>query len=123
MNHSARGAFKVIPNKVRSFMQKTIASICAVAVAAVTLGAALPASAASPIGGAQFVPVAQYNNQYNNDHRRFEMRGHYAYNNGQRGDRHRHPGWRQYNGYWFPPAAFIGAVVGGAILGGILHSH
>ena len=102
-------------------MKKTIASICAIAVTAATLGAALPAVAASPVSGAQFTPVAQYYNQ-NNNQRRFEMRGQYAYYNGHRGDRHRHPGWRQYNGYWFPPAAFIGAVIGGAILGGIIHN-
>lgn len=101
-------------------MKRIISSICAVAITSVTLGAALPAVAASPVGGAQFVQV-QYQN---NNHRRFEMRGNYAYYNGQRGDRHRHPGWRQYNGYWFPPAAFIGAIIGGAILGGaIAHSH
>lgn len=102
-------------------MKKTIASICAIAVTAATLGASLPATAASPVGGAQFTPVAQYNNQ-NHNQRRFEMRGQYAYYNGQRGDRHRHPGWRQYNGYWFPPGAFIGAIIGGAILGGIIHN-
>jgi len=98
-------------------MKKLIASICAVAVTGVTLGASLPAVAASPVGGAQFVQVAQYQN---NNQRRFEMRGQYAYYNGQRGDRHRHPGWRQYNGWWFPPGAFIGAVIGGAILGGMI---
>ena len=48
---------------------------------------------------------------------KFEHRGNYAYLNGHRGDRHRHAGWRYYNGYWFPPAAFI---IGGLIFGGIL---
>lgn len=52
------------------------------------------------------------------DHRRarFERRnGHYYYH-GHRGYSHRRPGYRQYNGYWFPPAAFVvGAVIGGAI--------
>ena len=49
-------------------------------------------------------------------HPRFERHGNYAYYNGHRGDRHRHPGWRYYNGYWFPPAAFLAAIIGGAIL-------
>ncbi|WP_187972510.1 BA14K family protein [Aquibium microcysteis] len=47
---------------------------------------------------------------------RFERRGNYAYYNNHRGYRERRPGYRQYNGYWFPPAAFIaGAIIGGAL--------
>jgi hypothetical protein len=43
------------------------------------------------------------------DHRRdrFERRGSYAYYNGKRGYRDRRHGYRQHNGFWFPPAAFI----------------
>ena len=82
------------------------------AVAVSTLGTALPASAASPIGGAQFMQVRH-------DQPHFERRGNYAYFNGHRGDRHYHRGWREYNGYWFPPAAFIGLAITGAILNGI----
>ena len=93
-------------------MKKTIITVCTAALVASGLAlAAVPANAAPPMGP----PGHQHNH--------FEMRGHYAYYNGQRGDRHRHPGWRQYNGYWFPPAAF-GAIIGGAILGGIIaHAH
>jgi hypothetical protein len=102
-------------------MKKTIASISAAAVALVTLGVALPATAASPMGGAQFQQAAM---NYDNHHPRFYKKGNYAYYNGHRGDRHRHAGWRYYNGYWFPPAAFIGAAIGGAIIGGIIaHAH
>lgn len=51
-----------------------------------------------------------------NDDRRFERRGNYYYYNGHRGSNNFRNGWRQYNGYWFPPAAFIaGAIVGNAI--------
>jgi len=100
-------------------MKKTIAVLSAAAVAAATVGAALPAAAAST-SGPQIVQAAMHHTV----HPRFYMRGHYAYYNGHRGDRHRHPGWRYYNGYWFPPAAFIGAAIGGAIIGGIIaHAH
>lgn len=101
-------------------MKKTIASISAAAVAIATLGTALPAAAASPVGGAQLQQAAMHSRH----HPKFYTQGHYAYYNGHRGDRHRHPGWRYYNGWWFPPAAFIGAAIGGAILGGIIaHSR
>ncbi len=47
---------------------------------------------------------------------RFERRGNYGYYNGRRGYRERRPGYRYYQGFWFPPAAFIaGAVIGNAI--------
>ena len=43
----------------------------------------------------------------------YERPGYYR---GYRGYRHHRPGYRQHNGWWFPPAAFIaGAIVGGAI--------
>lgn len=48
--------------------------------------------------------------------RGWERRGDNYYYRGHRGYRHHRPGYRQYNGWWFPPAAFIaGAIVGGAI--------
>lgn len=43
-------------------------------------------------------------------------RGDNYYYRGHRGYRHHRPGYRQYNGWWFPPAAFIaGAIIGGAM--------
>ena len=99
-------------------MKKVITYLATAAVAATTLTAALPANAASPFPGAQVQQVAMHHQQKP----RFEAHGSYAYFNGHRGDRHRHTGWREYNGYWFPPAAFVGLAIGGAILGGIL-SH
>ncbi len=49
-------------------------------------------------------------------HHRFERRRDGAYLNGRRGYRERRPGYRSYNGYWFPPAAFVaGAIIGGAL--------
>jgi len=50
------------------------------------------------------------------DGRRVERRGDYRYWRGHRGYRYYRPGYREYNGFWFPAAAFItGAIVGGAI--------
>ena len=44
-----------------------------------------------------------------------------AYLNGHMGDRHYHYGWRYYNGWYFPPAAFIiGGLIFGSILGAII---
>lgn len=48
--------------------------------------------------------------------RGWERRGDAYYYRGHRGYRSHRPGYRQYNGWWFPPAAFIaGAIIGGAI--------
>ncbi len=39
--------------------------------------------------------------------------------NGYRGRRHRVPGWRHHNGWWFPPAAFaLGVIIGNGLYGG-----
>lgn len=47
---------------------------------------------------------------------RFERRGNVVYWRGHRGFRHRRPGYREHNGWWFPPAAFaLGAIIGGAL--------
>lgn len=76
---------------------------------------------------ATMVPVqaASYGNGYNQNHNKwkFEHRGKYAYLNGHRGDSHYHQGWRYYDGYYFPPAAFVGALIFGGILGGIIASQ
>ena len=49
--------------------------------------------------------------------RGFHRRGDWWYYNGYRGYRHYRPGWREYNGWWFPLAAFAaGAIVTGAIV-------
>lgn len=50
------------------------------------------------------------------DNVRIVRRGDNHYFNGHRGYRYQRPGYRQYNGFWFPAAAFVaGAIVGGAI--------
>ena len=48
--------------------------------------------------------------------RGYHRRDGYSYYNGHRGYNYRRPGYRQYNGVWFPLAAFAtGAIIGGAI--------
>ena len=40
----------------------------------------------------------------------------YGWYNGHRGYRYKRPGYRYYNGFWFPAGAFVaGAIIGGAI--------
>ena len=49
-------------------------------------------------------------------HGRFERRGNGAYYRGYRGYRHHRRGYREYNGFWFPAAAFLaGSLITGAI--------
>ncbi|MER2536914.1 MAG: BA14K family protein [Rhizobiaceae bacterium] len=50
------------------------------------------------------------------DRRHFQHRGDYAWYKGHRGYRNYRPGYREYNGFWFPAAAFVaGAIISGAI--------
>jgi hypothetical protein len=85
-----------------------------------TAGVVGPAAAEGWNAGKLTTPTANVEQvkmkKHGKKHPRFERHGNYAYYNGHRGDRHRHPGWRYYNGYWFPPAAFLAAIIGGAIL-------
>ena len=67
---------------------------------------------------ATMVPAQAYS-QAQQQNWKFQKHGNYAYLNGHQGDMHFHPGWRYYNGYYFPPAAFL---IGGLIFGGILGS-
>ena len=51
-----------------------------------------------------------------NGRRGYYRRGDAYYFNGYRGYRYRRSGYREYNGYWYPLAAFgAGAIIGGAI--------
>jgi hypothetical protein len=53
---------------------------------------------------------------FNFDRSKFERRGDTAFYNNHRGYRERHAGYRYYNGFWFPPAAFVaGAIIGSAV--------
>lgn len=100
-------------------MHKSISTICAAAALAVGLGAAAPASAASMTYGGANYQQAQLSFSFgvgndNYDRRHFQRRGDYYYYNGHRGYRDRRPGFRFYNGFWFPQSAFsFGFSVGG----------
>ena len=73
---------------------------------------------------ATMVPAQAYPNSQQNW--KFYQQGNYWYLNGHRGDRRYHPGWRFYNGWYFPPEAFLigGLFFGSLLLGSILaHQH
>jgi hypothetical protein len=64
---------------------------------------------------------AQANSYSDQQNWKFYKHGSNAYLNGHLGDRHYHSGWRLYNGFYFPPTAFIiGGLIFGTILGSIL---
>lgn len=112
-------------------MLKFISSVCAAAMMfslpLMTPGFAMPRAA--PVQaeqpGATLVQNRNWNrrggdrNWRRGDHRgsqNWVRRGDNYYLRGHRGYRHHRPGYRQYNGWWFPPAAFIaGAIIGGAM--------
>ena len=48
---------------------------------------------------------------------RIERRGNHTYYRGHRGHREHRPGFRYHEGFWFPSAAFVGAILGNAISG------
>ncbi len=116
-------------------MKKLISGACAAVMAVTSFSAAaVPATAASTL---QFTSDAQFMNvqwrdrdrdrggwergrDRDRDGRRgFERRGDGVYWNGHRGSRDRRGGWQQRNGFWFPPEAFAGAIIGGIVSGAI----
>jgi hypothetical protein len=110
-------------------MKKIVAGACAAVMAFTSLALpAIPANAASLQfnSGAQFLTVQnQWERGRNRDwdaRDRFERRRDGVYFNGHRGSRDRHRGYRQYNGFYFPPEAFIGAIFG-SIIGGAINSQ
>jgi hypothetical protein len=80
-------------------MRQISTSLCAAVALSFALGSAAPAMAApvlAPTAPAASSDVVQIQSR--------------------RGYRDRRPGYRQHNGWWFPPAAFIaGAIIGGGI--------
>jgi hypothetical protein len=89
-------------------MKTLISALCVATLSLGTMAATIaPTQAASMYG----------------DHQnwKFYKHGDHAYLNGHMGDRHYRYGWRFYNGYYFPPAAFIiGGLIFGSILGAII---
>jgi hypothetical protein len=106
----------------RNSMKKFLATFCAGAMAVTAIAASATSAGASPFQmRAPTVTNDVVDVQYRRDNRRdarrgFYRQGNYHYYNGHRGHRERRAGYRQHNGFWFPPAAFIaGAIIGGAI--------
>jgi len=81
-----------------SIMKKLIPIVGALALSVTGV-----AASAAPVSAAPLHSQHQAHQQKP----RFESHGSYAYYNGHKGYRARHPGYRYYNGYWFPPAAFV----------------
>jgi hypothetical protein len=122
-------------------MKKLFSALCATALAAsVAVGGALPAAAApftpqAPVAAKSDVAQVQGNevwkkrNWQGNQRRgnNWQQRNNwnkgnwnngpkYGWYKGHRGYPYKRPGYRYYNGFWFPAGAFIaGAVIGGAI--------
>ena len=120
-------------------MNKIVSGISVSAIAIGIIGQALSSAQAAPVHttrsgvAAEQVQLAQFRRDADRDrferrgpdrsrferrveHPRFGRRGGWGYYNGHRGSREYRRGYRQYNGFWFPPAAFVaGAIIGGAI--------
>ena len=100
-------------------MKRLIATACAAlmttSIPFVAPAVAMPV-AAPALSHQNDVVQVQYRDR--NFRRGFERRGNDSFYNGHRGYHDYRPGYRRYNGFWFPPAAFIaGAIIGGAIAG------
>lgn len=99
---------------MKTGLKTVCATLLSAAIAAGTVGpsAAFTLPAAPMLSeAANVLPV-----QYRERGRDFWRQGDGAYWKGYRGHRERRPGHRQFNGFWFPLAAFgLGAIVGGAI--------
>jgi len=108
-------------------MKKVVSGLCAVSL---SVGLVVSTAEAAPIPFVRAEAASDHikNVQFRRDHDRdrfdrrradrprFERRGGFGYYNGHRGYREYRRGYRHYNGFWFPPAAFVaGAIIGGVI--------
>jgi hypothetical protein len=123
---SVKGHF-VIPHEeceMFSNLMKTIvtASFCLAAFAPAGAAPIVAQKPAVEITGSSGLVEVQYRDRHRRDFRdrhHHKRRGFYrhhkrGYYNGHRGYRHKRHGYRHYNGYWFPPAAFsFGVIIGG----------
>ncbi|MGY6710678.1 MAG: BA14K family protein [Rhizobiaceae bacterium] len=114
-------------------MKRFTSYLCAAAMAVSTIGFGTVGANAQPIpaptqmqsqfGSSNIIEVQRRDyrgprasrDRRGADRRGFERRGDRAYYRGHRGQRQARRGWRQHQGWWFPPAAFVaGAIIGGA---------
>lgn len=97
-------------------MKKILSTICAAAMGLTAIVSTMTPAGAAPVLFPKLEAGASDVQQVRDGPGRFYRRGNNYYYNGHRGYRHSRPGWRQYDGWWFPPAAFVaGAIIGGAI--------
>jgi hypothetical protein len=97
-------------------MKKLLLTLCAAAMAVTAIASSMVEANAAPVLLPKLETGSTGIQQVRDGGERFYRRGNYYYYNGHRGYRHSRPGWREHNGWWFPPAAFIaGALIGGAI--------
>ncbi|MCJ8517572.1 hypothetical protein ABID21_000343 [Pseudorhizobium tarimense] len=108
---------------MRAFSSRftTMAAAFAIAVSSFVPVQAMPLPSAPTAAAHTTVTDVQYRDRGDRrwdrrDDRRHYRRGYRAgYHNGYRGYRNRRPGYRYYNGFWFPLAAFAsGAIIGGS---------
>jgi hypothetical protein len=93
-------------------MRKLIAAACAAILSLPAVGASGTTASAAPlpriqVEAASDVVQVQHRHDRRDRRDRFERRRDGHYYNGHRGFRDRRAGYRQFNGYWFPPAAFV----------------
>lgn len=109
-------------------MKRLTSYLCAAAMAVSTIGLGTAGANAQPIptptqfqgqfGNSNVIEVQRRDARQRPPSARggFERRGGSAYYRGHRGQRQARQGWRQHQGWWFPPAAFVaGAIIGGAV--------
>ena len=103
------------------FRLTTVATAVVIAVTSYVPVQAMPLPAAPAAASQNIVTDVQYRDRWERRWDRREARRDYrrgyraGYHNGYRGYRERRRGYRYYNGYWFPLAAFAaGAIIGGA---------
>jgi hypothetical protein len=87
-------------NGTTIMMTKTLARVGVAAIMVATLSAGVLPAGAAQMMHSQAKQQTQHTNQ-------FTRHGDYAVLNGHKGYKHKRAGYRYYNGYWFPPAAFI----------------
>jgi hypothetical protein len=101
-------------------MKRLTSYLCAAAMAVSTAGFGVASTNAQPLPAPTTIQSAAPDTNLiqvrrHGDRAEFRWRGDRPYYRGHRGYRHPRPGWRQRDGWWFPPAAFAA----GAILGGL----
>lgn len=91
---------------LKRFMKTLVtASFCLAAIAPASAAPIMLQKPAVQISGASDVI------QVDRKRRGFYRHNNRGYYNGHRGHRHRRPGYRRHNGFWFPPAAFSFGII------------